>query len=230
MLVSIIIVTPLLIYRFFPQLIEMLRNIDELDAFLERNKVTGAFIYIGFQILQVVISVIPGEAVQIAGGYLYGVLAGSILSFIGIGIGSFISFYIARFLGHSAVEGIFGKKQVDKFMNFFSKPKAKILLFLLFLLPGMPKDLLVYVAGISDLRMRSFMMISMTARIPAIVASMLMGSMLRSRSYLPLILVSAATVILFLLGILFRKQIFTYIERALHSDETAKMEENKNAE
>ena len=212
-LIILLVGLPYLIYRLFPSIWYFINNEAELDILLKQNYIAGMFIYIGAQILQVVISVIPGEAVQIAGGYIYGVAGGLLLSIVGIGIGTFLAFRLARFMGRDAVVAIFGEskmQQVEKYMN---GRRGRTIVFALFLIPAMPKDMLCYVAGVSSMREKDFYLLSMIGRIPALAGSMLMGSLWRSDDFVPLIIIAAVVVTLFVLGVIFREKLFCLADK-----------------
>ena len=91
---------------------EWLANLPE---FIMQYKGYAAAVLIGIQILQVIICVIPGQPIQLAASYLFGVLKGYLISIIGAVIGAFIAFYIARILGKDALETIFGKEKVNDY-------------------------------------------------------------------------------------------------------------------
>ena len=177
------------------------------------------FFYILAQILQVFVFIVPGDVVQFAGGYLFGLWGGLGLSLVGIGLGSTINFFLARWLGRSFVEGLFSQDQVDQFERFLGAPRARLGFFLLFAIPGLPgKDLLCYVAGISTLRFPTFLAITLGARIPGILGSSIMGSSVSSGQYTLAIVVFSAALVLFAAGFILRKQIRAWVEkRASHS-------------
>lgn len=185
------------------------------------------FFYILAQILQVFIFIIPGDVVQFAGGYLFGIWGGLGLSLLGIGLGSSLNFFLARWLGRSFVEGLFRPDQVSQFESFFAARKAQLGFFLLFAIPGLPgKDLLCYVAGISKLRFFTFLGITLAARIPGILGSSIMGSSVSSGQYLVAGIVFGAALLFFGLGFFLQKRIKAWIaERAATPDEARVPEE-----
>ncbi|BCS81640.1 TVP38/TMEM64 family protein [Anaerocellum diazotrophicum] len=176
----------------------------------------GILIFIFIQILQVIISVIPGEAVQISGGYLYGTLFGTVYSLIGIMIGSVCVFYITRFLGYSLVRKIVSEEKLRKFYSLINSPKGEIAIFLLFLIPGFPKDILTYIVGLSPIKPLRFFAIVAIARLPGIFFSSYIGSSLEEKNYTMAIVVSAAATILFVLGVVYRDNIIKTIHNWVH--------------
>jgi uncharacterized membrane protein YdjX (TVP38/TMEM64 family) len=170
-------------------------------------------VFVGLQTLQVVVFVIPGEVPQIAGGYLFGVLQGVLLSVAGIGIGSSVSFLVARALGVPFVQALFPKGQVERLRSLASAPRSRIVFFLLFVIPGIPKDILCYVGGLSAMRFPGFILISMAGRIPGIVGSAVMGDAAAGKRWLLAGIVAAVALALFLVGYLLKDRIGAWLER-----------------
>ena len=166
----------------------------------------GIIVFIGIQILQVIVFAIPGEIVQVAGGYLFGTFFGTLYSVIGITIGSLICFLIARVLGYNFIRSIVSDENIKKFDYLINNPKGEIILFLLFFIPGMPKDILSYIAGITPVRFYNFFIITMFARFPGILFSSYIGENLGSKNYFIAGVVAIITFLLFLIG-LYKKNI-----------------------
>ncbi len=169
--------------------------------------------FVGLQIIQVVIFVIPGEIVQVAGGYLFGVVWGSTLSLIGIAVGALIDFGVARALGRRFVVDLFGPLRLEKIDGLLNSPKGLGALFLLFLIPGLPKDSLCFVGGLSRIRLLPFLAISMSARLPGIIGSVVMGDALSAGRRVLFIVIAVVASILFILGILFKDRVHALIGR-----------------
>lgn len=186
---------------FGKDLTMLIKNPERFKEWIHSFGRLGIIVFIAVQILQVVVFVIPGEVVQVAGGYLFGTILGSLYSVIGITIGSLICFIIARFLGYSFVTSVVSDESLKKFDYIINNPKGEIILFLLFFIPGMPKDVLSYIAGITPVKFYNFFIITLFARLPGIVFSAYIGSNLESRNYFVAAIVSAIAVVLFLIGI-----------------------------
>jgi len=128
------------------------------------------------QFLQVVIAVIPGEVTSFAAGYVFGAWRGFLYSAIGVTLGSAFNFWFARVVGRPTLERLIGRDTLDKLDRTLSSAKSKSAMFLLFLLPGLPKDLLSYAAGFSGMSILEFLVLSGLARSPALLASVLIGA------------------------------------------------------
>ncbi|HCM27080.1 MAG: hypothetical protein A2Z99_11570 [Treponema sp. GWB1_62_6] len=167
----------------------------------------GPFVFVLFQALQVVVFFLPGEIAQIAGGYLFGVARGTALSLLGIGIGSALDFLVARSLGRRFVAVLFGRPRLERFESILSSPRAAAAFFLLFVIPGIPKDLLCFVAGLSAIRVFPFLAISLIGRLPGIAGSSLMGAAVSDGKGGLFIAVALVAAFLFAAGVLMRERV-----------------------
>ena len=212
LLALILIGIPVYIYFFHHDLIDSFSNMKELIRDIKGYRKESILIYLVAQALQVVICIIPGQALQFAGGYLYGILLGLLLSLIGIASGSCIAYFFARMLGRDAVHLFFGERKVTEMIDLMNSPKGLIVTFIIFLIPGIPKDLCSYAAGLSNIKIRPYLIVSMIARIPGMLGCLIIGSRVGAGGYTSAAVVAAIAVVLLVLGIIFRQKIidFTY--------------------
>jgi uncharacterized membrane protein YdjX (TVP38/TMEM64 family) len=124
---------------------------------------------------------------------------------------------LARLLGRRAIESIIGYERIHKFDDFINQPKGEALLFLIFLMPGLPKDVLAYAAGLSPMRFRNFFVITFIARLPSIMLSAYWGSNIVERNYWLLAGIAVIAAILFLLGIFKGRVLLERIDKKLHN-------------
>lgn len=212
-LCGIVIGIPLYVYFTCPELIDRFKSLDEINKLLKQYKTASIFLYIGLQVFQIVVSVLPGQALQFAAGYAYSFWFGFLYSIIGVALGTVITFYLARILGKDALHVIFGEEKFSKFLHMLNRKRSFVVLFVIFLIPGIPKDLFTYAAGVSEIRIVPFLVLSLVARTPAMIGSIIMGSMFQSKSYVGLILLGAVAVILFIAGILKRDKLIKWSDR-----------------
>ncbi|MDP2790439.1 MAG: VTT domain-containing protein [Rectinemataceae bacterium] len=192
------------------------RNREAARVWIEGLGFWGPFVFIGLQVLQVVVFVIPGELTQASGGFIFGFWGGTILSLAGIAIGSLANYGIGRFSGRPFLRGILGEVRLMRAEKALSDRKAEAGFFLLFLMPGIPKDILCYAAGIARSPLALFMAASMTARLPGIVGSSLIGmTAYKGRIGLSIWLLAGAALLL-VAGIVWRKPLETWLARRLH--------------
>lgn len=204
-----------LLLVFKDQLLSVFRDRDAIRSWVEARGAWGALAFVGLQVLQVVVFVIPGEIVQVAGGYVYGFWNGTLLSLAGITAGSLVNFLAGRWLGRPFVEAIFKKERLASIEKVTASGRAAAGFFILFVIPGIPKDALCYVAGMSRLGFPAFLAISMLGRLPGILGSSFMGSAAYSGSYRAALLVLAIASVLFFVGLFFKERIQDFVARLL---------------
>ena len=213
LLLLIVIGIPLSVYLNHPEILDNFRSLDALNSFLERYKTAGIFVYLILQIIQILVPVIPGQALQLAAGYMYYFLLGLTLTLLGITLGTVISFTLARVLGHDAMVLIFGEEKMHEYVVKLNSKRAYLIIFLLYLMPGFPKDFICFAAGVSEIRLIPFLLLSLIGRTPALTLSLLIGKMTRIGSYTGAIIVCVIAVILFLLCIWKRKTVMEFSDR-----------------
>jgi uncharacterized membrane protein YdjX (TVP38/TMEM64 family) len=170
-------------------------------------------VYVALQVFQVVIFMVPGELIQVAGGYFFGAAMGSLLATVGAVVGATICFFLGRLLGRPFLSAFVSADRVAKVEKLIESPRGTTTLFLLYLIPGIPKDVLGYVAGVSPLRYVPFIAVSTLGRLPGLVGSAVIGSSAASQRWVLFGIVAAAAVILFGAGLLLRPRVQTWLER-----------------
>jgi uncharacterized membrane protein YdjX (TVP38/TMEM64 family) len=209
----VLIVALVLVFR--NELWGLFKDREAIRAWIGERGVSGPLAFIGLQILQVVIFVIPGELAQVAGGYVFGFALGSLYTLVGIALGSLVNFYAGRLLGRPFVESLFAREKIEEIERVTGSGKGAAGFFLLFVIPGIPKDVLCYVAGVSKLGFPAFLAVSMAGRLPGILGSAFMGSAAYSGAYRSAIVVLVIAASLFALGLIFKEGIQNLISRLL---------------
>jgi len=156
------------------KLYNLLQDPHRLKGFISSFGGYSPLAYIVIQILQVIIAPIPGGAIEFLGGYLFGVKVGFIYSMIGLFFGSLLAFGLARIFEKWAVEKFVSKETIKKF-DYLIGHEGVILSFLLFLIPGFPKDALCYILGLTPMHLGIFLIISTLGRIPGTLMACLQG-------------------------------------------------------
>lgn len=171
---------------------------ERVRAFLDSLGPLSFIGFIGLQTLQVVAAPIPGEVTGVMGGFLYGPLLGLLLSTIGLTFGSWINFALSKSFGRPFVDRFVSKKTLDKY-DYLMHHKGAFLVFVLFLIPGFPKDILCYILGLGHLTTREFLAISTVGRFGGTVLLTLGGTYLRHHQYYRFsFLLGVAIVVIFL--------------------------------
>ena len=158
---------------------------DEFVEWVRSHGVWGMLVFLALEVFQIVVAVVPGEPVQIMAGALYGPVGGLLLCLVGILIGSTLIYYFVRALGAKAVD----PAVLHKYRFLQDEKRARSALYLLFFLPGMPKDLLTYLGPFLPLKPGQFLFTCTLARFPALLASTVAGdSLFEGNIVLPLVL------------------------------------------
>ena len=165
-------------------IVRFARQPEQFRAWVDSHGVWGPLAYVAMVFLQVVVAIIPGEPLEIAGGYAFGAWQGTALCLTGAMLGSVAVFALVRRWGMALVEVFFPADKLQKLRFLLhSSPKRTALFWLIFTVPGTPKDLLCYFAGLTDLPWSTWLLIASVGRLPSIVTSTVGGSALGEQNY-----------------------------------------------
>lgn len=183
--------------------------VKDPDAFRERTDAMGwlgRLLFLSLTALQVVLAVLPGQVFTLAGGYCFGAFWGVTLTVIGTAIGSAVAFLLARIFGLRAVYAFYPSEKVQK-LSFLKKSKKQdFFTFLVFLIPGFPKDMVTYFMGLTEMKLPKFLLLSTLGRFPAILLTVLGGTAIQTKNLTLIIVVASLVLILLVAGIFFFKK------------------------
>ena len=183
----------------------LIEFISEPSAFKAWVGEHGFFAYIAFVLMtvfQIIIAFIPGEPFELAAGYAFGGFIGTLLCVIASVIGCTIVFGLTRKFGMPLVELFFGKEKIDKLKFLKNSKKRNIIIFLLFFVPGTPKDIITYFVGLTDIKLWQWLFICSVAKLPSIVTSTVSGGALGQQKYVTAIVFLGVTAIISAVGVL----------------------------
>ena len=190
----------------------LLADRDRVRDFIASFGWGAPLVFMGIQILQVIFAPVPGEATGFIGGYLFGVLKGFLYSSLALGIGSWINFSIGRFLGVRFVRKMIPAEKFERF-DALLKRQGIIVLFLLFIFPGFPKDYLCLFLGLSTLPLKVFIVLATVGRMPGTFLLSLQGTYLFEENYVVLGIIAAVCAILAFIIYRYREGLYLWIER-----------------
>jgi uncharacterized membrane protein YdjX (TVP38/TMEM64 family) len=199
--------------KYAPSVTRLFREPDKFREFLSSYGAACPLVYIAFSAIQVIVAVIPGEIVQVAGGYAFGTLLGTIYAMAGTIIGTVVVFAAIRLLGFALVKAMISPAQLERFRFLISSPKSEIAIFVLFLIPGIPKDVLVYLSGLTPISMLRFLIICTIARLPGVLGSAYIGANLQQKDFHVVYIMFGISLILFIAGVLMRDKIIDRLQR-----------------
>ena len=157
---------------------------QSFEAFIDRYGWWGRAVAVIIQFLQVFIAVIPGEFIEVGLGLSFGAVEGTLLCLLGLSLGSLTIFLLVKKWGVRFAELFVDIEKINSLRFINNEKKLKRLIFILFLIPGTPKDLLTYGVPFTRIKMSEFMIISMIARIPSIISSTIGGNLFGDGEYL----------------------------------------------
>lgn len=160
---------------FIKSFIHIMKDPDEFQEAVRREGKWAPLVFILIQIVQVIIAPIPGNVTTLAGGLLFGSGLGFLYGSIGLVIGSSFAFGLTRFYGKPFIIKFSGEENYNKYSTLFTK-KGRILLFIIFLMPFFPDDMLCLLAGVSSMTYINFLLFVIFARLPGVLVSVYIGS------------------------------------------------------
>jgi uncharacterized membrane protein YdjX (TVP38/TMEM64 family) len=195
-------------YRYF-------FDTKRLRVFIASFGPFAALVFVVIQVLQVLIAPIPGEITGFVGGFLFGIAKGMVYSTIGLTAGSLIAFWITRRFGMRYVEKIVKKHYIDKF-NSFVTHKGLYVAYVLFLIPGFPKDSLCYLLGLTHIRFIDFLFMNLFGRLPGTLMLTLQGAAVKEQHYSEFFILFIASMALTFVLYLLRNHILRIFSAVAH--------------
>ena len=199
LLISIVIMLGLTLALWTP-LMNFIENPDSLAIWIDNAGILGPIVFMLLNTLQVLLAIIPGGPFEVAAGALFGPWIGSLMCDIAMSAGGVITFLFVKKFGMKFIELFTTREKIESVKFLHSSKRSTTLLFLFFLLPGTPKDLMCYVVGLTDIKLSSWILINVVGRFPAILLSALGGSALGEQRYSIFIATFAIIIVLYFLG------------------------------
>lgn len=209
--ISLVVATILLMPYVISLKDEAVRN--SLKEYIYSKGPLGVLILLGIQVVQVVIAVIPGEVVEVISGLLYGTFYGYLICTIGVLIGSVMIYYTVRALGYAFINRIVGEGKLSRYKFLQNQKKLEVIIFILFFIPGTPKDMLTYFIPFTKIKPLHFFVISTIARIPSIISSTFAGSSIGDGKWTQTVIIFVIIGAVGLLGIIFNERFINAVKR-----------------
>lgn len=188
-------------------------GVDRLVERVQNAGPAGVFILLGMQFLQIVVAFIPGEVVQLAAGLMYGPWLGALLVIIGCIISTSAIYWLVHKLGAPFVQGMVSTEHLDKFRRFEKSGKLDIVVFVLFLIPGLPKDVFTYLVPLTDMKYGRFILLTTVGRIPGVVGSTYAAAGFAEGNFVGPIIVLGLLAVAAIVGIVFHDRILDALHR-----------------
>jgi len=188
-------------------------GLEKFVCEIQSTGIFGALILTLIQTLQVVVAFIPGEFVELAAGVMFGPFLGLLVCLIGLNLGTALIFLLVRRLGSSFVKENVNERDFKKFTFLNDPRRALIIMFFIFLIPGIPKDVLIYPVPLTKVKLSHFMIVSSIARIPTVITSTFTGAAVIEENYTLAVIMTAVSALLAALGLIFNKKICSLIDK-----------------
>lgn len=209
---AIMVLIVVLLWPYFHDLFEP-GGIERIITKVRDAGPVGFLILLGLQFLQIVVAFIPGEVVQVAAGLLYGPWLGALAILLGCIVSSAFIFALVHKLGAPFVQSMVPTQYLEKFRKFELTGKLNIVVFILFLIPGLPKDVFTYLVPLTDMRMRTFLLLSNVGRIPGIIMSTYAADGLAEGRFAESAVIFAVAAVIAVVGMVFRERIMKLLEK-----------------
>ena len=173
LLVLAALIVPLILWR--DQIRAVFMEPQRLTAAVRSTGPWAPLAFIGLYVAQSIAAPIPGQALNFAAGYLFGLIPGILYSWLGLIIGTTAALLLARYLGRPLVQRLIAPAALEK-MDRLAENRGLIFFFLVFLVPGLPDDIACFVAGLTSLPLLALIAVSAIGRLPSVVASVWLGT------------------------------------------------------
>ncbi|CAN2044804.1 TVP38/TMEM64 family membrane protein [Candidatus Magnetomoraceae bacterium gMMP-13] len=183
-----------------------------VKAFIASFGTASPLVFISVQIFQVLFAPIPGEITGFIGGYLFGATQGFIYSSLGLALGSWINFLAGRILGRRYVKKLIPARYMDKFDASLQR-QGIIIVFLLFIFPGFPKDYLCLFLGMSLIPIKVFLVAASVGRMPGTLMLSLQGASVFKGNYENFAILMALLLLMSWLSYRYRESIYNWVEK-----------------
>lgn len=202
LLVLVIIFLAAVTYFVGKPMVRFASDPTQFRVWVNEKGLLGILAFMGMVIFQVFMAVIPGGPFEICAGYAFGIWRGALLCDLATTLGSILVFLFVRRFGMEFVELFVSREKIESVKFLKSSRQSESIIFLLFLIPGTPKDLLSYLVGLTDMKLSHWIFITFVGRFPAIFLSALSGSALGTARYEIAIAAFAVIICLYVIGLI----------------------------
>ncbi len=180
---------------------------DQFREWVDSHGLWGRVAFVGMMMFQVFVAIIPGEPLEIGAGYAFGVLEGTLLCVLATSLSGTLIFLIVKKFGMKFVTLFVSEEKIHSLKFLQNTRRLDLIAFLLFFIPGTPKDVLTYIAGLTPMRLSTWIFITTVARLPSVITSTVGGNALGTQEYLFAVIVFAATAVISGVGVLVYRKI-----------------------
>ena len=188
-------------------MVQMASEPEKFRAWVDGYGLLGKVVFMGMVVLQVLVAFIPGEPIELAAGYAFGFLEGSLLTLAGFLIGSALVYSLVKRVGVKLVEVFFDRNKINEFSFLKNPKKTRAIALILMTIPGTPKDFLSYFAGLTQLKMGEWLAIVAIGRLPSLITSTVTGAAAGNENYVLSIVMLGVTLLITAIGAIYYRRI-----------------------
>ncbi len=182
-------------------IMEFIGDTDSFKLWFDSFGIYGKLIFVLIRAAQTVFKFIPAEPLEIGSGYAFGAFGGTVYCMLGTLLGSLVIIFLTKTFGMKIVRLFVSEEKINSLSFLKDKEKLSVTLFIIYLIPGTPKDIITYLIGVTDYNIWKFLLLTSIARIPSIVTSTVCGAALGEENYLMSAVVFVLTAVAGLIGI-----------------------------
>lgn len=191
-----------LYFEYLLPLYESLGGADALREWLVSHTWTGRLVFLLITVVQIVIAFIPGEPLEMMAGFAFGAFEGTLLCVAGIALGSALVYALVKTLGMRIIRVFFDPAKIRGLPFWQNTQRLELIAFLLFLIPGTPKDMMTYAIGLTPMKLHRWLLITSTARLPSVLMSTLCADAVAEGDYRLAVIMLALSALMALAGVL----------------------------
>lgn len=205
-LLALIVVIAAAMWLYFAKLqpiYESMGGVDGLRDWLTEHTWSGRIVFIAMTVAQILLAFIPGEPLELAAGYAFGAIEGTILCIVGIVLGSALVYLLVKTLGMKIINVFFSTDKLRELPFWKNRKRLELIAFILFLIPGTPKDLMTYAIGLTPMKLHRWLIITGTARLPSVLTSTLCADAVAAGEYTMAGIMLAVSLLMAAVGIIY---------------------------
>lgn len=194
-------------------------GLNGLKKFVDEMGFLGVLILFSIQVIQIVIPFLPGQFIELTVGALYSPLIAITILSLGLVVATIIIYYLGKWLGRPFINLFLSDDNEQKYGFLKNSKKMELVFFILFLIPGTPKDVLIFFLPLLNLKLSRFIVLSLFARIPGWVLDVYMSHSIFEKNYTLLIVVIILMILIAIFSYIYKDKIINYLKKESHNNE-----------
>lgn len=192
-----------------------------LKNFVDEMGFLGVLILFSIQVIQIVIPFLPGQFIELTVGALYSPVMAILILSLGLAVATIIIYYLGKWIGRPFISLFLSEENEQKYSFLKNSKKMELVFFILFLIPGTPKDILIFFLPLLNLKLNRFIILSIIARIPGWILDVYMGHSFFEKNYTLLMIILILMILIGIFGYIYKDKIMNYLKKESKNDENS---------